>query len=437
MIEMLEGKKIYNFAKQIFPYNRSITGEGVRQTLCDMKAYTEKDGGPLFEIKSVVSGTQVFDWTVPKEWIIREAYIEDEDGNKVVDFKENNLHILGYSTAVDRWVDLDELKKYVYTQLEQPDAIPYVTSYYKERYGFCMSENQLQKLENKKYHMYIDSELVDGVLNYAEIIIPGATDEEVFFSTYICHPSMANNECSGPALSIELARYVNSLSERRYTYRFIYIPETIGSITYLAIENHLEFLKKHVIAGVNLSCVGDNFDYSIVETRNGHTLADRLLKNVLKYHTNNKYSTYSYHYRGSDERQYNAPGVDLPVLCFCRSKFAEYKEYHTSADDLNYISEEGFQGSFEVMRKFISALEWNYSYKVTVFCEPQLGKRGLYPTISKKGSYDGILAMRDLIAYADGEHDLIEISDIIDVPVDELIEVVKTLLDADLIVRNT
>ena len=426
-VNVNEGQEMYDFVCKIFPYCRSLTGEGVRQTLNDLREFITQGGGPELQIFEVPSGTKAFDWTIPREWKIREAYIEDEAGNHIIDMKDNNLHVLGYSTPVDKWVSLEELKEHIYTQPDQPDCIPYVTSYYKERFGFCMSENMKNSLPEGKYHMYIDSELFDGVLNYAEIVIPGETDEEVFFSTYFCHPSMANNECSGPALSGELVKYVMSLPQRRYTYRFVYVPETIGSITYLSQGEHLSKLQKSMVAGFNLSCVGDNRDYSIVESRHADTLADRVLKNVLHYHTDNKYSTYSFLKRGSDERQYNAPGVDLPVVGFCRSKFGEYPEYHTSADDLSLVSPEGLQGAYDVMTQVIDALEMNQRYQVQVLCEPQLGKRGLYPTTSQKGSYDKVKAMIDFIAYADGKTDIIDISNKILVPIDELIRFVKKL----------
>lgn len=428
-----EGQEMYDFVCKIFPYCRSLTGEGVRQTLNDLREFISQGGGPELQVFEVPSGTKAFDWTVPREWKIREAYIEDEAGNHIIDMKNNNLHVLGYSTPVDKWVSLEELKEHIYTQPDQPDCIPYVTSYYKERFGFCMSENMKNSLPEGKYHMYIDSELFDGVLNYAEIVIPGETDEEVFFSTYFCHPSMANNECSGPALSGELVKYVMSLPQRRYTYRFVYVPETIGSITYLSQGEHLYKLQKNMVAGFNLSCVGDNRDYSIVESRHADTLADRVLKNVLHYHTDNKYSTYSFLKRGSDERQYNAPGVDLPVVGFCRSKFGEYPEYHTSADDLSLVSPEGLQGAYDVMKQVIDALELNDKYKMKVLCEPQLGKRGLYPTISQKGSYDEIKAMTDFIAYADGKNDLVDISNTINVSVRELTKIIGKLQSAELI----
>lgn len=423
-----KGQEMYDFANKIFPYCRSITGEGVRQTLADLKEYIEKDNGPELKIYEVPSGTPVFDWTVPKEWVIREAYIEDEQGNHIIDMKVHNLHVMGYSTPVDEWVDLEELKTHIYTQPNQPDVIPYITSYYKERFGFCMSENQKNGLKPGRYHMYIDSELKDGVLNYAEIVLPGESDKEVFFSTYFCHPSMANNECSGPALSAELARFVASIEKRKYTYRFIYIPETIGSITYMSRPGHLEHMQKTMIAGFNMSCVGDDRDYSIVETKYADTLSDKVLKNVLRFQTGDKYSTFSFIKRGSDERQYNAPGIELPVVCYCRSRFGEFPEYHTSADNMGLVSPSGFQGSYEVMTQVVAALENNGYYKMTVLGEPQLGKRGLYPTISQKGNCDPIYAMMNLITFSDGRNDLIDISNRIGVPVSELIEVKDKLI---------
>lgn len=420
-----QGQQIYNIANEIFPICRSITGNGVRKTLGILKKYYSD-----LEIREIPSGTKVFDWIIPKEWNIEDAYIEDSTGNKIVDFKKNNLHVMGYSVPVDRYVDLNELKQYIYTEIEQPEVIPYVTSYYKERYGFCMSEKQKNMLLDDTYHMVIKSELKEGFLTYGEIIIPGEIDKEIFLSTYICHPSMANNECSGPALAISLANWISNLENRKYTYRIIFIPETIGSIAYLSQKK--DYLKEHVIAGFNLSCVGDNNQFSIVESRYGNTLADRILTNVLKVYSES-FKQYSYLKRGSDERQYNAPGIDLPVVSFCRTKYGEYKEYHTSADDMKFVSPSGFQGSFDVMTQVIMALEKNEKYRVKVLCEPQLGKRGLYPTVSKKGSYDAIYSMTNFIAYSDGTNDLIDISNITGCAIRELIDVAEILLKNDLI----
>lgn len=359
---------MYKLAERLFPICRSITGDGVRQTLQILK--DEYDGMRIYEVPS---GTQVFDWTVPREWNIRDAYIEDSHGGRVIDFKENNLHVLGYSLPMDGTLSLEELEKIIYTQPEQPDVIPYVTSYYQERSGFCMSENQKNSLKEDTYHCVIDSDLKNGSLTYGEVILLGETAKEVLLSTYLCHPSMANNEVSGPVVAIELVKWLASLKKRRYTYRIIFIPETIGSITYLS--RNLDIMKKNTVAGFLLSCVGDNRTYSMVETKYGNTLTDRLLKNILQYHYPD-YKLYDYLQRGSDERQYNAPGVDLPVCAVCRSKYGEYPEYHTSADDLSLISEEGLQGTYKLMKKCILALEYNYYYRVNCLCEPQLGKRG-------------------------------------------------------------
>ena len=424
------GRRMYSFAEKIFPYTRSITGEGVRQTLKDLKDYIRPAGVEL-KISSIPSGTNVFDWTVPKEWKIREAYIEDERGDHIIDMKESNLHVLGYSTPVDEWVDLDELKKHVYVEENQPDVIPYVTSYYKERFGFCMSKNKLDSLKDGRYHMYIDSELFDGVLNYAEAVIPGESDEEIMFSTYFCHPSMADNECSGPALAAELINTIASMDHRRYTYRFVFVPETIGSITYLSQDEHVAYLQKHLKAGFVLSCVGDDNDYSMIHSRYADTYADRVLLNVLRY--KEKHTIYGFEKRGSDERQYNAPGVDLPVVCFCRSKFGEFAEYHTSADNMDYVSPQGFQGAYDAMMEVVNILEKNARYRMKVLCEPQLGKRGLYSDISRKGIYDTILVQRDVISYCDGKNDLLDLSERIGVPVSDIIEIIDRLKENDLL----
>lgn len=420
------GTEMYEFIKRIFPICRSITGNGVRETLKIMQEYA-----PDIKVHEVPSGTQVFDWTVPAEWNIEDAYVENEAGERVIDFKETNLSVVGYSLPMDEMLSLEELKKIVFVEESQPDVIPYVTSYYRERSAFCTSKNRLEALPEGMYHAVIKSSLnPQGSLTYGEALIPGESDKEILISTYLCHPSMANNECSGPAVSIFLQKYLKSLPKLKYSYRFIYIPETIGSITYLS--RNYETLKKNVVAGINLSCVGDNNDYSFVQTRYGNTLTDKLLQNLLSFHYP-EYKTYSFLERGSDERQFCAPGIDLPVCSFCRTKYGKYAEYHTSADNLTYISPEGLGGALELLTKFVQAMEHNAKYRVKCLCEPQLGKRGLYPTVSKKGSYDAVKALTDFIAYADGTNDLLEISNIIQQPVDVLIPIAEKLLANDLI----
>lgn len=418
---------MYALCGKMFPYCRSITGDGVRATL---KALQEVV--PEITVHEVSSGTKAFDWTVPKEWRIRDAWIKNSSGDKIVDFKKHNLHVVGYSTPVDKIVSLDELKSILYTQPDQPDAIPYVTSYYKERYGFCVTQKQFDALTDDNYHIYIDSELFDGSLTYGELIIPGESEQEILISTYFCHPSMANNELSGPAVSVYLAKWLMSLPKRRYTYRFVYVPETIGSLTYMSQGDHLAKMKENVIAGWNLSCVGDDRTYSMVATRYGNTLTDKVTENVLGF-IYPDYKHYSFLKRGSDERQYNAPGIDLPVCGFSRSKYGEYPEYHTSKDDMGLISPSGLMGAYKVMQDCINALEYNRKYKVVCLGEPQLGKRGLYPTISQKGSYDEVTAMVDFIAYADGKNDLIDISNIIGVPVKNIWPIAEKLVKAELI----
>ncbi len=425
---MNDGQKMYRLVERLFPICRSITGDGVRETLSILKEFL-----PDLKTYEVPSGTQVFDWVVPKEWKIREAYIENGKGERIIDMKKNNLHVMGYSMPLDKYVNLEELKNFVYVQEDQPDAIPYVTSYYKERSGFCMSRHMRDSLPEDRYHLYIDSELFDGSLTYGELILPGASEKEILLSTYLCHPSMANNELSGPALAAALAEWLGSLPNRTYTYRILFIPETIGSITYLS--RNLDTMKQRVIAGYVLSCVGDDRTYSYIPSRAGNTLADRAARNVLRFHYP-EYKRYTYLDRGSDERQYNAPGVDLPVCVVCRSKYGEFPEYHTSLDNLSLVTPEGLAGSLDVYKQMILAIENNAFYRIKCLCEPQLGKRGLYPTVSKKGSYDAIKSMTDFIAYADGRHDLLEISEIIGVAVKELIPIIEKLTQNQLLEKS-
>lgn len=416
---------MYSLVKELFPICRSITGDGVRKTLRIIQREI-----PELKIFEVPTGTKVFDWIVPKEWNIKGGYIETLDGKKVIDFADTNLHVMGYSLPIDKIVSREELLEMCYTIPEQPDYIPYVTSYYKERSGFCLSEKQKQALTEDTYHVVIDSTLENGSLTYGELLIPGNSKDEIFLSTYVCHPSMANNELSGPAVAVELAKYILANKDRRYSYRMIFIPETIGSITYLS--KNLDYMQKHVIAGYNISCVGDDRTYSYVESPYADTLADRVAQNVLNFHYP-EYKRYSFLHRGSDERQYCSPLVHLSLCAICRSKYEEYPEYHTSADNLNLVSPNGLYGAFEVYRKCIDLLENNYMYIVTTPCEPQLGKRGLYPTLSRRGSINETRSMTAFIAYADGKHDLVDISNRINVPIDRLLPIIKKLLDNGLI----
>ena len=325
MLKKMIGNEIYKFARELWPINRSITGDGLRDTLQRISKHL-----PALKIKSVLSGTKVFDWTVPKEWTIKEAYIITPKGKKICDFSQNNLHLVGYSIPFKGEVSFDELKKHLYTLPDQPNAIPYVTSYYEKRWGFCLSQEQLDSLEIGTYKVVIESALFDGELNYGELLIKGKSDKEILLSTYICHPSMANNELSGPTVVTFLAKWLLKIGGPQYSYRIIFIPETIGSITYLS--RNYKHMKDKTIAGFNVSCVGDDRAYSYVPSRNGKTISDLVAKHVLKW-TDSNFVEYSWLDRGSDERQYCAPGVDLPIASILRTKYGKYPEYHTSLDD--------------------------------------------------------------------------------------------------------
>ncbi len=424
--DMNEGQKMYDICSEIFPLNRSITGNAVRETFKILQSHIPDI---KIEMHEIPSGTKVCDWTVPDEWNCEEAYLEGPDGERVVDMKDSNLHLLGYSLPTDITLPLEEMKEHIYYLKDQPKVFPYVTSYYSPRWGFSMTYEQFESLKPGDYHAVIRSTLEPGSMTYGEIVIPGETEDEIFFSSYTCHPSMANNECSGPSLIISLARYIRDMPKRRYTYRLLLAPETIGAIAY--IDGHLPHMKEHVKAGFNLTCCGDDRTYSIIHSRYADTYADRILTNVLSQ-SGRSFDEYPYIKRGSDERQYQAPGVDIPLVCFCRSKYHIYPEYHTSADNLDLISPGGLQGSFDVMTRCIELIEHNRYYRTTTLCEPQLGKRGLVPTMSSKETYQETLALKDLIAYADGKNDLIGISEIIEQPVDLLIPLTKKLLECGL-----
>lgn len=424
---MMSGKDIgvqmHGWARDLFPICRSLTGDGVRTTLNYIKNLL-----PDLQILSVPSGTQAFDWTVPDEWTIRDAYVLDEAGARIIDFKAHNLHVVGYSEPVDQWLDLEELNKHLYSLPDQPDAIPYITSYYARRWGFCLTHEQRAKLKPGRYRAVIDSDLKPGVLNYAELILPGQSEQEVMLSTYVCHPSMANNELSGPVVALALARWLMS-QKNRYTYRIVFVPETIGSIVYLS--RNIEHLKRQVKAGFNITCIGDDRCYSYLPSRDGTTLSDRAALHVL-IHIDPDFKRYSWLDRGSDERQYCAPGVDLPMTTIMRSKYGEFPEYHTSLDDLNLVTPEGLAGGFNALRQAIEVIESNVFLKTTVLCEPQLGKRGLYPTLSTKETGAQVRAMMNLISYCDGRS-LLEIAEIINEPVSKLLGILKPLIQNGLI----
>lgn len=416
---------MHDLLRRLFPICRSITGDGVRETLRILQEFL-----PDLKMIEVPTGTQCFDWQVPEEWNITEARLMAPDGRIIADFAVSNLHVVSYSEPVDLELSLEELQPHLHSEPNQPDAIPYVTSYYKRNWGFCIPHRVREALQPGQYRAVIRSTLKPGHLTYGELVIPGSTSQEVLLSTYICHPSLANNELSGPVVATWLGRFVQSLPDRRLTYRILFIPETIGAIVYLS--RHLEHLKKHVIAGYVLSCVGDDRAYSYLASRLGNTLADKVARHVLD-HLHPEYVKYSYLRRGSDERQFCWPGVDLPVCSVMRTRYGIYPEYHTSLDDLSLVTETGLQGTFNVLKHCLLCLEHAVSHTATVLCEPQLGRRQLYPTTARRGRAAGSRILLDILAYSDGDHDLIDIANLLGRPAWELFPIFQTLQEHQLL----
>lgn len=417
---------IYKFAKRLWPINRSLTGEGNRLTLLKIKKVIKN-----LKIKSVKTGQKFFDWNVPKEWKVKKAYIITPDGKKICDFSKNNLHLVGYSHSIDKEMSLVDLKKNLYFIKEQPDAIPYVTSYYEKNWGFCISYNEYKSLKNGKYKVIIDTNLFDGLLNYGELVVKGVSNKEIFLSSYICHPSMANNEISGITVLTFLTKYILS-KKNYYTYRIVFAPETIGSIVYLG--KNLKKMKKNIFAGYVLTCLGDERNYSFLPSKYGNTLSDKVAKHVIS-RISKKFKIFNWRDRGSDERQYCAPGIDLPIASVMRTKYGCYPEYHTSLDRFDtVVTKKGLEGGLDFTKKIIDALENNFYINYKILCEPNLGKRGLYPKISKKNNYnDEIKNIRDILSWADGKTTLIDIAEMINVPIWDLYNIVKNLSKKKLI----
>ncbi|MFW5829099.1 MAG: DUF4910 domain-containing protein [Planctomycetota bacterium] len=415
---------LWRLLTRLFPLRRSLTGPGVRQTLDVLQEYL-----PNLQRHRVTSGTSAFDWQVPDEWTLDTAWLDGPGGERILDTDQHILHVLGYSEPVDRHLDLTELQAHLHSLPEQPEAIPYVTSYYHRRWGFCLSHAQRQQLPAGNYHAVIRSRLAPGHMDYGELYIPGASQQEILLSTYICHPGMANNEASGPSVATWLASWLQAQPQLRYSYRILFLPETIGAIVY--ISEHLQRLRERVIAGHMVTCVGDERCYSFLPSKRGDTLADRMARHMLD-HLVGDYITYSFLQRGSDERQFCSVGVDLPVCSVMRSKYEAYPEYHTHLDDLSLVSPAGLAGSYRVLRACLEGYEHNRHHRMRQPCEPQLGRHGLYPTISHRGCDNQVSSMMDLIAYADGERDLLDLAETIGVPMPELYELTQKLCDAGL-----
>ncbi|MDR2574216.1 MAG: DUF4910 domain-containing protein [Desulfovibrio sp.] len=411
--------------KRLFPICRSITGDGVRETLAVLRERLS-----ALTIHEIPSGTRVFDWTVPDEWNIRGARLTGPDGEIIADFADSNLHVVGYSEPTDRVLSLEELQAHLHSRPDMPEAVPYVTSYYARRWGFCLAHKQREKLKPGLYHAKIDATLAPGSLTYGELLIPGKERQEIFLSTYICHPSMANNELSGPVVMTEIAQWLLS-KPRRFSYRIVYGPETIGAITYLS--RNVDTLKERVIAGFNLTCMGDDRAWSYLPSRKGSTLADRAALHVLK-HFHPDFISYTFLDRQSDERQYCAPGIDLPFCSVMRTKYGSYPEYHTSLDNFDVVTEKGLQGGYILIRRCLEALEANNVYASEILCEPQMGKRGLYSTLSRVESTNGYTTnMMNMLAYIDGRTPLLDIADTIGLDIFQCAGMAEILLEKQII----
>ena len=411
------GEEIFALAARIFPICRSITGDGVRKTLREIASHL------ALETHEVPTGTQVFDWTVPREWNIRDAYIKNGSGEKIVDFAQSNLHVMGYSIPVRRRLSLAELKEHVHTLPEQPNLIPYRTSYYADNWAFCMTHRQLEGLREEVYEAVIDSSLENGSLTYGEYLHRGETEEEFLLSAHICHPSLANDNCSGVALLTHLARQMIGL-KTRYSYRFLFAPGTIGAIAWLAANEDKSWRIKH---GLVVSMVGDGGGPTYKKTRRGDAAIDRAMGHVLSHSgltpTIEDFSPYGY-----DERQYCSPGFNLPVGLFQRSKYATTSQYHTSADNLAFIKPEYLLESYNIIVKTIGVIDNDASYCNSLpKCEPQLGKRGLYRRVGGENLADENMAMLWVLNLSDGRHSLLDITERSKLPFEIVLKAARLL----------
>jgi aminopeptidase-like protein len=421
------GQEIYQLIEELYPICRSITGDGFRQSLEIMKKHV-----PM-HVHEVPSGTPVLDWTVPREWNIRDAYIKNSAGEKIVDFKHSNLHILNYSTPVNRKMGLGELKEHLYSLPDYPDWIPYRTSYYKENWGFCVTHNLLESLAEDDYEVVIDSSLEDGRLTYGEYLLRGESEDEFLISCHCCHPSLGNDNLSGMGLAVQLAK---TLSQRknRYTYRFLFIPGTIGSITWLAKNrNNVSKIKYGLVA----ACVGDRGKMHYKKSRHGDQEIDRAALHVLA-HSGEEYGVIDFFPYGYDERQYSSPGFDLAVGCLSRTPHGKFPQYHTSADNLDFITADCLNDSYEKFLAIIDVIDGNRVYWNThPYGEPQLGRRGLYAAFGgKKDSNEREMAMLWILNQSDGHHSLLEIAEKSGMSFSLIQECVEALVRSKLLVEK-
>ena len=424
------GTAMIELMARLFPICRSITGGGVRETLGVLRERID------LKIEEVTSGYRAFDWTVPREWNIRDAYVKNERGERVIDFKKSNLHVVSYSVPVSATMTLEELRPYLHTRPEQPHAIPYLTTYYDESWGFCLSQRQLDDMPEGRYEVLIDSSLTDGHLTYADAVLPGDSEREILFSTYICHPSMANNELSGPVLAAFLYEIL-AQCELRYTYRFVFVPETIGALVYLS--KHGDHLRRNLEAGYVVTCVGDAGSHTYKRSRRGDTVADKVAEHCLKYlGEGSEVKFLDFFPSGSDERQYCSPGFDLPVGSLMRSMYGTYPEYHTSLDNMEFVSSQGIAGSLRAYLRLVQVHELNAVYlNTSPYGEPQMGRRGLYPKLgAQTHTPEAVERMMYLLAYSDGTKDLVDIAILAGRPAWEFAPEILALRDAGLLVRR-
>ena len=418
------GKDMYQLVAELYPICRSITGDGVRETLNRLQKHI-----PL-TVHEIPSGTQVFDWTVPQEWNIRDAYIKNSKGTRIVDFKESNLHVVNYSVPVKRKMSLQELKHHLFTLPDHPDWIPYRTSYYTERWGFCLSHRQYSELKDDEYEVSIDASLEPGHLTYGECFLRGDRSDEVLISCHACHPSLCNDNLSGIALVTWLAKQL-SLLRPRYSYRFLFIPGTIGSISWLCLNEHQVHNIKH---GLVVACVGDQGRSTYKKSRRGNAEIDRAVGHVLR-HSGADYEILDFSPYGYDERQYCSPAFDLPVGCFSRTPHGRFPEYHTSADDLSLVHPAALADSLSKCLTVVKVLEGNRTYvNQNPKGEPQLGRRGLYRLVGGHAE-SGLeeMAVLWVLNLSDGTHSLLDIAERSGLAFDSVRTAAEVLIEHDLL----